>query len=163
MNEFFVRLLDDVNSRIQSVNGNILSGSQIIQILCEALEQLRAYVRENGFVSMEEEINFFKIFKPQLCSQFIYYFEVRSIQSRFPCYSSREMVELFYRGEIKRIDRYFIDNLYLQQYMELGVENPLKVVPLIHSNLTPVKFSHSPFCLFLFSSYSSCPLCRVLH
>lgn len=44
-----------------------------------------------------------------------------------------------------------------------NVENPLKVVPLIHSNLTPVKFSHSPFCLFLFSSYSSCPLCRVLH
>ena len=43
------------------------------------------------------------------------------------------------------------------------MENPLKVVPLIHSNLTPVKFSHSPFCLFLFSSYSSCPLCRVLH
>lgn len=120
MNEFFVRLLDDVNSRIKSLNVNILSGSQIIQILCEALEQLRAYVRENGFVSMEEEIKFFKIFKPQLCSQFIYYFEVRSIQSRFPCYSSKEMVELFYRGEIKRIDRYFIDNLYLQQYMELG-------------------------------------------
>lgn len=50
-------------------------------------------------------------------------------------------------------------------FMGLGyiVENPLKVVPLIHSNLTPVKFSHSPFCLFLFSSYSSCPLCRVLH
>ena len=46
---------------------------------------------------------------------------------------------------------------------EEKVENPLKVVPLIHSNLTPVKFSHSPFCLFLFSSYSSCPLCRVLH
>lgn len=46
---------------------------------------------------------------------------------------------------------------------KLRVENPLKVVPLIHSNLTPVKFSHSPFCLFLFSSYSSCPLCRVLH
>lgn len=45
----------------------------------------------------------------------------------------------------------------------INVENPLKVVPLIHSNLTPVKFSHSPFCLFLFSSYSSCPLCRVLH
>lgn len=45
----------------------------------------------------------------------------------------------------------------------MTVENPLKVVPLIHSNLTPVKFSHSPFCLFLFSSYSSCPLCRVLH
>ncbi len=43
------------------------------------------------------------------------------------------------------------------------MENPLKVVPLIHSNLTPVKFFHSPFCLFLFSSYSSCPLCRVLH
>lgn len=47
--------------------------------------------------------------------------------------------------------------------MTYVVENPLKVVPLIHSNLTPVKFSHSPFCLFLFSSYSSCPLCRVLH
>lgn len=48
-------------------------------------------------------------------------------------------------------------------YLMPSVENPLKVVPLIHSNLTPVKFSHSPFCLFLFSSYSSCPLCRVLH
>lgn len=50
-----------------------------------------------------------------------------------------------------------------RQQVELVLENPLKVVPLIHSNLTPVKFSHSPFCLFLFSSYSSCPLCRVLH
>ena len=45
----------------------------------------------------------------------------------------------------------------------IRMENPLKVVPLIHSTLTPVNFSHSPFCLFLFSSYSSCPLCRVLH
>lgn len=51
-------------------------------------------------------------------------------------------------------------NINTHNYM---LENPLKVVPLIHSNLTPVKFSHSPFCLFLFSSYSSCPLCRVLH
>lgn len=48
-------------------------------------------------------------------------------------------------------------------HTRMKLENPLKVVPLIHSNLTPVKFSHSPFCLFLFSSYSSCPLCRVLH
>lgn len=51
---------------------------------------------------------------------------------------------------------------FFQRYRD-RLENPLKVVPLIHSNLTPVKFSHSPFCLFLFSSYSSCPLCRVLH
>ena len=51
----------------------------------------------------------------------------------------------------------------LKNDIPLFMENPLKVVPLIHSNLTPVKFSHSPFCLFLFSSYSSCPLCRVLH
>ena len=56
-------------------------------------------------------------------------------------------------------------SIYTGGYSIIGslVENPLKVVPLIHSNLTPVKFSHSPFCLFLFSSYSSCPLCRVLH
>ena len=29
------------------------------------------------------------------------------------------------------------------------LENPLKVVPLIHSNLTPVKFSHSPILFIL--------------
>ena len=51
----------------------------------------------------------------------------------------------------------------VKENWSVRLENPLKVVPLIHSNLTPVKFSHSPFCLFLFSSYSSCPLCRVLH
>ena len=57
------------------------------------------------------------------------------------------------------------EKLGVEKLIELMsmLENPLKVVPLIHSNLTPVKFSHSPFCLFLFSSYSSCPLCRVLH
>lgn len=57
------------------------------------------------------------------------------------------------------------ENGFVDKYdiTTVKVENPLKVVPLIHSNLTPVKFSHSPFCLFLFSSYSSCPLCRVLH
>ena len=53
--------------------------------------------------------------------------------------------------------------VFVSRYAIPKMENPLKVVPLIHSNLTPVKFSHSPFCLFLFSSYSSCPLCRVLH
>lgn len=53
--------------------------------------------------------------------------------------------------------------LFPDYFVYTNMENPLKVVPLIHSNLTPVKFSHSPFCLFLFSSYSSCPLCRVLH
>ena len=58
---------------------------------------------------------------------------------------------------------YFKGGTSLSKAYGLIVENPLKVVPLIHSNLTPVKFSHSPFCLFLFSSYSSCPLCRVLH
>lgn len=55
------------------------------------------------------------------------------------------------------------NQMYVTVKVEQELENPLKVVPLIHSNLTPVKFSHSPFCLFLFSSYSSCPLCRVLH
>ena len=56
-----------------------------------------------------------------------------------------------------------VKNAFLGLEHRYHMENPLKVVPLIHSNLTPVKFSHSPFCLFLFSSYSSCPLCRVLH
>ena len=56
----------------------------------------------------------------------------------------------------------FVKNMKYNE-TKIELENPLKVVPLIHSNLTPVKFSHSPFCLFLFSSYSSCPLCRVLH
>ena len=57
----------------------------------------------------------------------------------------------------------FAQYTFKESLKGIHLENPLKVVPLIHSNLTPVKFSHSPFCLFLFSSYSSCPLCRVLH
>ena len=49
MNEFFVRLLAGVNSRIQSVNDNILSGSQIIQILCGVLEQLQRVCSREWF------------------------------------------------------------------------------------------------------------------
>ena len=64
-------------------------------------------------------------------------------------------------NEITKLNK--IDEEYWEDKENIMLENPLKVVPLIHSNLTPVKFSHSPFCLFLFSSYSSCPLCRVLH
>lgn len=63
---------------------------------------------------------------------------------------------------VKEVLKRLYQTVFIIQYGSY-VENPLKVVPLIHSNLTPVKFSHSPFCLFLFSSYSSCPLCRVLH
>ena len=72
-------------------------------------------------------------------------------------YQNSELKDYEFRGVIKR-------DMDLDKVLSvIKVENPLKVVPLIHSNLTPVKFSHSPFCLFLFSSYSSCPLCRVLH
>ena len=34
-------------------------------------------------------------------------------------------------------------------WMNAPMENPLKVVPLIHSNLTPVKFFHSPLLFIL--------------
>ena len=67
-------------------------------------------------------------------------------------------LEVLVKWVLKRL----YQTVFIIQYGSY-VQNPLKVVPLIHSNLTPVKFSHSPFCLFLFSSYSSCPLCRVLH
>lgn len=65
------------------------------------------------------------------------------------------------KGDVENLKTAISEGLDAE--LTISVENPLKVVPLIHSNLTPVKFSHSPFCLFLFSSYSSCPLCRVLH
>ena len=81
-------------------------------------------------------------------------------------------VDEFKQGKLNS-DEYYLEDLFFKEDLlikegKVGLtvdylENPLKVVPLIHSNLTPVKFSHSPFCLFLFSSYSSCPLCRVLH
>lgn len=79
-------------------------------------------------------------------------------------YNRYDDLNKFIDEYVKKYDYWFSDIVKLQkQSSNDKVENPLKVVPLIHSNLTPVKFSHSPFCLFLFSSYSSCPLCRVLH
>ncbi|MDY5490304.1 MAG: hypothetical protein SPG27_15555 [Butyricimonas virosa] len=70
--------------------------------------------------------------------------------------------KIFVEADNGCVIKEYIDSGYFNKFVNY-LENPLKVVPLIHSNLTPVKFSHSPFCLFLFSSYSSCPLCRVLH
>lgn len=81
----------------------------------------------------------------------------------WPYKSQRSFVVSHYHNNVTRNYNveFLLDNPFLK--IDELMENPLKVVPLIHSNLTPVKFSHSPFCLFLFSSYSSCPLCRVLH
>lgn len=123
MKDFFTQLFEDVNMQLKSLISNdncIMHEGQIIEVLCNALDKLRQYVRENSFISLEEEIYFFKVLKPKLSWQLIYYTEVRCIKSKRPPCENKEMITRFYRDEMERVNNYFRDNLFLFQYMNLG-------------------------------------------
>lgn len=92
----------------------------------DALEILLSYKREfhqklqqSSFSSAEEEIYFFRHQHPILISSIIYYLKLYHIELRRPIGSDDGLRE-FYRKELLRIDRFFIDNEVFIQYLRSG-------------------------------------------
>jgi len=88
---------------------------QAIKILKSKIEMLRLFVVKYNFTNVEEEIDFFKIIKPQFASKLIYYNEVLNIETCKPC-GTEKILRKYYKSELEKLKAFFDDNVDFYRY-----------------------------------------------
>ncbi len=87
-------------------------------ILCinACLKQIKEGICQKQFVSLAEEIKFFKEIKPSVYSKLIYFVKIFNIESKRPNGSEKSQRK-YLANELKKLEKFFSDNLEFYQYM----------------------------------------------
>jgi hypothetical protein len=123
MKNFANQLLNQLNLQLTNIiplveEDPIQNCSLAINILMEGYEKLRdAYINQK--TSQEEEIDFFKNYKPKLTSQIIYFNEIYTMESNKPV-ASEKTIRKYYANQLKKQEQFFIDNAEFYRYYRKG-------------------------------------------
>jgi len=105
---------------LESGNGDILYKSETgITHAEKCIKGLRKEVVQNGFLSEDDEIYFFKHIKPHIFSKLVYYVRLFNIESKRPRSSSKFQIK-YLNNHIDRLQIYFNDNLEFYHYYRRG-------------------------------------------
>ncbi|EEI90718.1 RteC protein [Sphingobacterium spiritivorum ATCC 33300] len=85
-----------------------------IPIVIKCLSELKEFVLNNDFKSIQEEINFFKYQKPIIVSKLIYYNTVYKIETKRPYGYNR--FKKYFSKELKKLKRFFNSNIEFYKY-----------------------------------------------
>lgn len=85
---------------------------RMTEFLRELLSQLKEHVLKNGFSNKSEEIEFFKIFKPQILGKLIYYNKLYRIETACPCPTSGgKLYQKYYSNELQHLKHEYTDQI----------------------------------------------------
>lgn len=105
---------------IYSFTPDIIKQCNLSIELCRNLiSDFKAQVKQDGFDTIESEIEFFKFLKQVPLENLIYHFELKSFEVHFPK-TSVALQEKFIRKYQKKLDSYFSRNIDFVQYVEQG-------------------------------------------
>lgn len=90
-----------------------------IDVLLPALKALQAHVLAHGFASEADEIHFFKVLKPQLTSQLLYFHKVYLFEARRP-QGGEEALRRYVEEAFTGLQHFFADNRDFYQYYRTG-------------------------------------------
>ncbi len=79
---YYFALLSDIKKEAVSKNEK---AKKIIPLTIKTLQKLKSLVLKNGFDTKEEEILFFKVLKPKVFSQLIYYDKIKEVEETLSC------------------------------------------------------------------------------
>ena len=91
--------------------------AQALQEIRAVLQALREKVLSRPFPSKEIEIWFFKTIKPKFYALRIFHLELYNLDMNKPA-GTRDMLLLFYKQELKLVERFFKLNAFLYQYFK---------------------------------------------
>lgn len=90
---------------------------KIIDLTIKTLQKLKSLVLENGFTTKEEEILFFKLLKPRIFSQLIYYKKVKEIEETLSCIGFIKEREKYLSNELHILGLFYQKNRDFCDYM----------------------------------------------
>lgn len=80
------------------------------------IDELRLEVSQNGFADDEEEIHFFKYWKPGFLSQYFFEQELFKIELRLPDSNSQDVIIEYYKQELNFLEMFNAKHQFLREY-----------------------------------------------
>ena len=105
-------------SKIPNQNQSVFYSSKI-QIIESTLEKLKIFLSSNSFLSMQEEIDYFKFQKPMIVSKLIFYKRLLFIEMERPHGSTENKIEHL-ENELKLLTIYCRENTAFVHYIRSG-------------------------------------------
>jgi RteC protein len=116
-------LLTDLNEQLNfidlEIDDVIKRSEKAIEIIVNALNNLKKMVIKGNFRSQSEEIKFFKEIKPQIFSKLIYNTRILKIEKKRPK-GTDTTKKKYLLNELDNLHRYFDENLDFYQYYRTG-------------------------------------------
>ena len=106
--------LADITNRTES---KLKKAEKVIALTTRSLQELKSLVLEKEFSNKKEEIHFFKILKPKVFSQLIYYNKVKQVEATLPYYNYIKKKRKYLANELQMIGLFFQRNIDFCHYM----------------------------------------------
>lgn len=116
-------LLEEMNTRLAAINGlaedDLQSIHEAIQIVSDAIAQLKKMIVADSFHSTAEEIHFFKQIKPQFDGRLIFYLLLLRLHT---CQASTDPADRqeIYSKELERLQPFYQQHYSFWQYYIIG-------------------------------------------
>ena len=109
----------NLNVAKQDYTNPIEYAERAVQLIVESLEKLRTFVKESNFQNKAEEIEFFKIIKPNFLSKLIYFNEIYNLQIGKPS-GNHKTIKKYYNNAENRLKDFYIKNNDFYKYYRAG-------------------------------------------
>ena len=119
MTNYYQTIINELDDRINELtyepSNSLISYENAIILVLQKLEEIKKYIKKNGFKDDEAEILFFKQLKPQLVSKLIYFNAIYKIETKRPR-GGDKIIKKYLNVELSKIKRYFDANLEFYKY-----------------------------------------------
>lgn len=119
MKYFAEEILAKIDTEIESIGFDnditIDDALHMIEYIIPLYDQLRKFIIDYTFPSIEDEIYFFKELKPNILGRYLYFNKVYRIESQCPS-GSNEVIKEYLNKELGGLTYFFHRNLDLYQY-----------------------------------------------
>ena len=123
MKKFTSTLVADIDKNLSLFNEkytDVVKLSEVsINYLLLSINKLKIYTDKYKFKSSKEEIEFFKVLKPQIFSKLIFHTKVLNIDTKRPKGTDRTQKKYLLK-ELDNLHRFFDNNLEFYQYYRTG-------------------------------------------
>ena len=113
------KIIEELNGNLATAYNNeardLLLIEQSIGICSSALMELREWINQYNFKDKEEEIHFFKVTKPYVLEEYLYFSKLFEIEIRRPVTTIR-VQKRYLKKIISKAQRFFNENLEFYQY-----------------------------------------------
>lgn len=116
-------LITKLQQQLEVIHGNndmdSKSAEKAIKATIKINEELKSFFLKHTFGSKAEEIDFFKISKPQISSKLIFYNEIYNMEISKPV-GSKKSIKKFYEKEQNKLIEFYSSNMEFYKYINSG-------------------------------------------